>query len=65
MEGISALHLILTLLALLVINYLIFAPVLRKAGFSPWWSILMTVPLLNLVLVWIFAFIKWPAESGH
>ncbi len=32
-----------------------------KAGFNGAWSLLMIVPLLNVILIWIFAFVRWPA----
>ena len=34
----------------------------QKAGFPGVLSLLMLVPVLNLVLLWVFAFIKWPVE---
>ncbi len=36
------------------------ATVLRKAGFSGWWSILFVVPIVYVVGMWIFAFVRWP-----
>lgn len=36
----------------------------RKAGFSGWWSLLILVPTLNLVLLWFFAFSKWPIDNN-
>jgi len=33
-----------------------------KAGFPGALSLLMLIPLVNIVLIWVFAFIKWPAE---
>lgn len=35
--------------------------ILRRAGFSAWWSILAVVPFLNLVGLWILAYVRWPA----
>ena len=35
--------------------------VFRKAGRSGWWSILVLVPIVNIVMVWVFAFMRWPA----
>ncbi len=35
--------------------------VLRRAGFGGWWSLLRYVPVVGLVLLWVFAFIPWPA----
>lgn len=31
----------------------------KKAGFSPWLSLLMFVPLLNLVMLYVLAFAEW------
>jgi len=42
----------------------IFARISRKAGFSGWWSLLMFVPLVNIVMIWVFAFVQWPAETS-
>lgn len=33
----------------------------RNAGYSRWLSLLLLVPFVNIVLVWMFAFAKWPA----
>lgn len=33
----------------------------KKAGLSPFLSLLMLVPLGALVLPWVLAFIEWPA----
>lgn len=37
---------------------------LEKAGFSGAWSLLLLVPVVNLVMIWVFAFIRWPVEEG-
>jgi len=35
--------------------------ILNKAGYSGWWCILAFVPLLNLIMLWVFAFASWPS----
>lgn len=35
----------------------------RKAGYPGWYSLLMLVPVLNLVLIYCFAFSTWPIEQ--
>ena len=35
--------------------------ILRKAGYSGWWSLLAVVPLLNIAMIWVFSFSEWPA----
>lgn len=32
----------------------------HKAGYRGWWAVLMFVPIVNLVTVWVFAFLDWP-----
>ena len=35
--------------------------IFRKAGFSPGLSLLMVVPLVNLVMLYYLAFAEWPS----
>jgi len=35
--------------------------ILRKAGYSGWWSLLTILPLANIIVIWVFAFADWPA----
>lgn len=35
-----------------------------KAGFPGALSLLLLVPLLGIVLIWVFAFIRWPVERA-
>lgn len=51
-------------LIVLIYLFIFIVPAWRiasKAGFSGAWSLLMIVPLVNLILIWIFAFVRWPA----
>jgi hypothetical protein len=36
--------------------------IVGKAGYAGAWSLLVLVPLVNVVLLWVFAFAKWPNE---
>lgn len=31
----------------------------KKAGFSPWFSLLMFIPIVNLVMLYVLAFSEW------
>ena len=33
--------------------------IFKKAGFSPWISLLMFLPLINIVTLWVVAFSTW------
>jgi hypothetical protein len=36
-----------------------FWQIFKKAGFSPWFSVLMAIPLLNAVVLYFLAFANW------
>jgi hypothetical protein len=55
-----------------IISPIVLAPValiLRRAGFSRWWSILWAIPVVNIIALWVFALVPWPAlgtqSIGH
>jgi hypothetical protein len=33
--------------------------IFKKAGFSPWFGLLMVVPLINLIILYVLAFSQW------
>ena len=39
--------------------------ILRRIGFSPFWSILAFVPLANIASLWILALSAWPRERNE
>ncbi len=39
--------------------------VFRKGGWSGWWFLMLPIPLAGLILLYVFAFKKWPAEKGQ
>lgn len=38
--------------------------IVRKAGYPGALSLLLLVPVLNIVMLWVFAFVRWPVEQG-
>jgi hypothetical protein len=47
---------------LLIVAVIVIVPywfIWKKAGFSPWFSLLMFVPLLNLIMLYVLAFSEW------
>jgi hypothetical protein len=40
------------------------ANILHRAGRSRWWTILVFIPLLNLIVLWVFAFTRWPKAAS-
>ena len=63
MGGFSIFH---WLIVLLVCIFLIWPwmCIVKKAGYSPWWAVLGVVPLVGLVMLWVFAYAKWPVLHG-
>jgi hypothetical protein len=41
----------------------VFGRIVNRAGYSRWWLVAMLVPVLNLVMLWIFAFADWPVSK--
>lgn len=41
-----------------------FWKIFGRAGFPPWLSILMIVPVLNIIMIYFVAFSEWPAMPG-
>jgi predicted PurR-regulated permease PerM len=38
-----------------------FVRIFQKAGRTGWWAALMLIPIINIVVLWVFAFSHWPA----
>lgn len=54
-------------LMMLVMAAVIIVPfwfIFSKAGYSKWLSLLMVVPLVNLVLLYFLAFSQWPSQRS-
>lgn len=37
-----------------------FWKIVAKAGYSGAWSLLAFVPIVNFIMLWVFAFANWP-----
>ena len=49
------------MLAMGLVLVLPFWQLFSKAGYSAWWSLLMIIPVVNLIALYVFAFSTWPA----
>jgi uncharacterized membrane protein YhaH (DUF805 family) len=38
--------------------------IISRTGRSGWWCLVMFIPLVNIVALWIFAFVSRPAIDG-
>ncbi len=61
MGSLSIWHWIVVLLLLLPLWF--FSRAIARAGFAPWWALLGIIPVLNIIMLWVFAYISWPAFS--
>lgn len=34
--------------------------ILEKAGFDGRWTLVLLVPIVNIIMIWVFAFSRWP-----
>lgn len=39
--------------------------IFKKAGYTGALSLLALIPLVNIILLWVFAFSKWPVEKQN
>ncbi len=54
----------LVLLAVLAIFFIPVARIFKRAGWSPWLTLVVLIPGASIVLLWVFAFAPWPAVDG-
>ncbi len=58
MGSFSIWHWIIVLV--IILPNILIAPAVKKAGFNKAWAYISIIPGVGLVLLWIFAFAKWP-----
>jgi len=63
MAGYGAAHWIVFLVMAVVLLYPI-GRILKRIGLSPFWAVLAFVPLLNLLGLWVLAFVDWPRQDS-
>ena len=56
----------LLLYVLIAIIFVVpFWKIFEKAGFTPALSLLMLIPIVNLVMIYYLAFAKWPGRASR
>jgi len=35
-----------------------------RVGYSPWLSLLMAIPVVNIIFIYFLAFSDWPSQKG-
>jgi uncharacterized membrane protein YhaH (DUF805 family) len=49
-------------LAIAIIFVVAYVQIIRRAGYSGWWALVIFVPLLNVVMLFVFAYSEWPIQ---
>jgi hypothetical protein len=47
-----------------IIAIIPFWRICKRVGYSPWLSLLIALPLVNLIFLYILAFADWPSQKG-
>jgi hypothetical protein len=47
-----------------IIAIIPFWRICTRIGWSPWLSLLMAIPLVNLIFLYVLAFSDWPSQKG-
>jgi hypothetical protein len=47
-----------------IIAIIPFWRICQRIGWSPWLSLLMALPLVNLIFLYFLAFSAWPSQRG-
>lgn len=37
--------------------------ILKRMGFSPFWSVVALIPFVNVIALWVLAFGDWPRDA--
>lgn len=67
MDQQTQMHTLQAMMVLMPIFFLVFAVIViipywfiwKKAGFSPWFSLLMFIPMVNFIMLYVLAFADW------
>ena len=54
---------VIVLLGLFFFSFFLYGKILEKAGYSKWWILVIFIPFVNIVMMWVFAFSKWPNSN--
>jgi len=47
-----------------IIAIIPFWRICKRVGYTPWLSLLMAVPLVNVIFIYFLAFSDWPSQKG-
>jgi len=41
------------------------ARILRRTGHSRWWCLIAWIPIVNIIALWVLAFVPWPTVDKN
>jgi len=50
-------------LSVIVLSIVAWIKIISKAGYSSWWILIGLVPVVNFIMLLVFAFSKWPVQQ--
>src|SRR5664279_6457229 len=53
---------ILAAVAIWIVFLIAYVKIISRAGYSGWWVLIMFVPVVNIIMLLIFAFKEWPIQ---
>lgn len=63
MGSLSIFHWLVVIVIAIVTIYP-YVRIIQRTGHSGWWILAGVIPVLNLAMLWAFAFARWPALDG-
>jgi hypothetical protein len=65
--AIAAFGLVYAIFILVMVAFYVFIAymIVKRAGYNPWLSLLILVPLANFIMLLIFAFSEWPVQKEN
>ena len=65
--AIAAFGLVYAIFILVMVAFYCFIAymIVKRAGYNPWLGLLILVPLVNFVMILIFAFSEWPVQREN
>jgi hypothetical protein len=67
MAGVAAMSGVFLIIALVSVAFtvVIYFFIFKRTGMSPWFSLLMLVPIANFVMLLVLAFTEWPVQREN
>lgn len=62
--GPAGLIVVLLYICFAVLFLIAWVKIITKAGYSGWWVLTGLVPLVNIIMFFVFAFSQWPVLKG-